>query len=218
MNKLLLNKVFWLALLVAGGLEAQAPGLFPWWDSPIARDLNLSDEQTKQIRSTVVGFRPRMIQLRAAVEVAEAELQELMNEDAVDSRKATEAIEKVIAARGELTRAVSQMSLKLRMVLTSRQWQELQRRQPPVGHRPQGGPMPGRNSPGGSLPGRNSPGGSPRPEPGPRPPDSPPPPDQSELLQGLLEDAMQVEATVGQAIGVNLLERPPQPSGPFGPR
>jgi len=35
----------------------------------------------------------------------------------------------VVNARSELTRAVSLMSIKLRMVLTAAQWQELQRRE-----------------------------------------------------------------------------------------
>ena len=99
-----------------------------------------------------------MIQLRATLETAEADLGDLMNDDQVDARKAGEAIERVISARGEMGRAVSQMSLKLRQILTLKQWQELQRRQP----RP-GGPMP-RRRPGGG-PQRDQPPGPPAPPP-----------------------------------------------------
>ncbi len=119
--------------LAAGGLQAQVPGMFPWWDSPIARDLNLSEEQHRKIRETVREFRSRLIQLRAALEASEGELGDLMNDDQVDGPKATAAFEKVIGARSDLTRAVSQMSLKLRLVLTAEQWRELQRRQPRPG-------------------------------------------------------------------------------------
>jgi Spy/CpxP family protein refolding chaperone len=51
-----------------------------------------------------------------------------MSEDKVDTARANAAIDKVVSARGELMRAVSQMSLKLRQVLTISQWQELRRR------------------------------------------------------------------------------------------
>ena len=106
-----------VAALLAGSipLRAQIPGMWNWWDRPIAQDLNLSEEQRKQIRATVRESRDRLIQLRGAVEAA---------------------IERVVKSRGELMRAVSQMSLKLRLVLTPAQWQELRKRE----RRPPGPP------------------------------------------------------------------------------
>ncbi len=152
-----------LLLFAAAAIgAAQGPGMFPWWDSPIARDLNLTEDQQQRIRSTVRDSREQLIQLRANVEKAEAELRDLMSDEPVDARRVSEAIEKVIAARGELTRSVSQMSVKLRQVLTLRQWQELQRRQPGPGRR-QGGPHPGfdpsRRMPSGPPPDRPQPDG-----------------------------------------------------------
>ena len=44
----------------------------------------------------------------------------------MDQTKANDAINQLAAARGELTKAVSQMDLKLRMILTAQQWQQLQ--------------------------------------------------------------------------------------------
>jgi len=52
-----------------------------------------------------------------------------LGESPVDQRKANEAIDHLATARGELTRTLSQMTLRLRTILTSEQWQELQRRQ-----------------------------------------------------------------------------------------
>ena len=116
--------------LLAGStsLPAQAR-MWNWWDGPIAQDLNLSEEQKKQIREVVRESRERLIQSRGAVEAAEAALQDEMNEDKVDSRKAEAAIERVVKSRSELTRSVSQMSLKLRLILLPAQWQELQKRE-----------------------------------------------------------------------------------------
>ena len=164
--------MFAAALLAASmPLRAQIPGTWNWWDGPIARDLNLNEEQNKQIRAVVRESRDRLIQLRGAVESAEAELRDEMNEDKVDNRKAEAAIERVVKSRSELMRAVSQMSLKLRLILTPTQWQELQRRE----RRPPGRPaenMRDREMHGPGHRGAHPPGDS---EPGERPP--PPYPD-----------------------------------------
>jgi len=119
-----------LAFLAIPAL-AQAPrGFFAWWDSPIARDLNLTDSQVRQIRTTVREYRPQLVDLRAAIEKAEIEVEDAFNEENIDQRKATEAIDHLANARADLTRAISQMSLRLRSVLTPDQWRELQKRRP----------------------------------------------------------------------------------------
>jgi Spy/CpxP family protein refolding chaperone len=116
--------------------------IFPWWDSPIARDLNLTDPQTKQIRAAVKEYRDRLVDLRANVEKADGDLKDIFNEDPIDPRKANDAIERLVTARSDLTRTLSQMSLKLRGVLTAQQWQQLQLRErqarPPFGPRRRG--------------------------------------------------------------------------------
>lgn len=118
-----------LALPVA--LSAQPPrGPHPWFlDSEVVRDLNVSDAQIKQIRQTQKEFRPRMLDLREAVNKSESDLAAIFNEDPVDQNKANEAINRLAAARAEMTKAVSQMDLKLRTVLTAEQWQELKKRE-----------------------------------------------------------------------------------------
>ncbi len=116
--------------------SGQMPGMGPWWDRPIARDLGLSEDQNRQIRAVVRESRDHLIQLRAAVQSAEADLRDEMDQDKVDSGKTEASIDKVVAARSELMRAVSMMTLKLRLALTADQWRELQRRQA----RPPGGP------------------------------------------------------------------------------
>jgi Spy/CpxP family protein refolding chaperone len=107
---------------------AQAPENFPWWERPIAQNLNLSPEQQKQIQATVREYRDRLIEQRASVQKAEARLQDEMNEDQVNEVRANDAIEKLVAARSEIARTFSQMSLKLRVVLTPQQWQKLRAR------------------------------------------------------------------------------------------
>lgn len=131
-----MKRLTFLFALAAVFCFGQALDDFAWWDSPIAQNLNLTPEQQKQIRGTVREFRDRMIEQRAGVQKAEAGFMDFLNEDQVAEAKAKEAVEKLVVARGDLMRSVSQMSLRLRAVLTTQQWQELQRRRGQ-----QGGPV-----------------------------------------------------------------------------
>jgi Spy/CpxP family protein refolding chaperone len=122
-------RVLLLAFALSWALLAQPPrGFFPWWDRPVARDLNLSPAQTRQIRLTVREYRDKLIELRASLDKAEADLQDVFEDETVDQKRADAAIENLAHARENLTRAFAQMSLKLRMVLNQQQWKELQKR------------------------------------------------------------------------------------------
>jgi Spy/CpxP family protein refolding chaperone len=140
-----------LSVLLPATLCAQFPrGPRPWWDGQLAKDLGLNDAQTKQIRQTQDDFRPRMSQLRTGVNKAESAVDAAFNEDPVDQAKANDAINQLAAARAELTRAVSQMDLKLRTILTAAQWQQLKQRQRSWPDRP-GGPGRHRGAPTGAT-------------------------------------------------------------------
>jgi Spy/CpxP family protein refolding chaperone len=138
-----------LMFLLSLSALAQGPrDFFPWWDTPVARDINLTDAQQKQVQATVREYRSRLIDVRAGVEKAEGDVADLFNDDQFDTNKANDAVERLVAARSELTRAFSQMSVKLRSVLTAQQWRELEKRRP---HQP----MPGRmQGPRGNMPGQ----------------------------------------------------------------
>jgi Spy/CpxP family protein refolding chaperone len=127
-----------LALLFAAGLSAQMPkGIYAWWSRPeIARDLNLSPSQREQIRATVQQYRPHLLNVRAAVNQAEQALTDQFDRNPVNPAKTNEAIERLVDARSDLTRTLTQLSLKLRLILTEEQWQELQRRRPADGKNP----------------------------------------------------------------------------------
>lgn len=121
-----------LVLASAGCLCAQMPkGIYAWWGRPeIRRDLKLSPDQQRQIQATVKQFRPHLIDVRAEVEKAEIDLQAQFDHDPVDPGKTNEAIDRLVTARSDLTKTLSEMSLRLRMLLTEQQWQQLQRRRP----------------------------------------------------------------------------------------
>lgn len=127
-----------LAFLLGGVLYAQAPpGFFNWWDSPIANDLNLTEDQKKQIRSIVQEYRDRLIDQRAALQKAEMQFADLFAEESPHPARVDAVVEQLVAARTELTRSMSRMTLRLRAVLTPSQFQELQKRRPML----QPGPM-----------------------------------------------------------------------------
>ncbi len=85
--------------------------------------------------------RDQLIQLRIASDKAEAFLQQIMNGEKIDLKRGLEAIDQVVTTRADMMRAVAQMSLKLRVILTSEQWQLLQKREsqppPPLPGEPQ---------------------------------------------------------------------------------
>ena len=137
-------RAFLLGLFLASGLFAQMPkGFYAWWSRPeITRDLNLSAAQREQIRSTIQQYRPHLLNVRAAVNQAEEALTEQFNHNPVDPNKTNEAIERLVDARSDLTRTITQLSLKLRLVLTEQQWEALQRRRPGDGAGSGAAPIP----------------------------------------------------------------------------
>ena len=137
-----------LILAVLGGtaLLAQMPrGMFPWWSRPeIARNLNLTPTQRQEIRGIVQQYRPHLLNVRQEVNQAEQDLVQEFNSNPVNPDKANVAIERLVDARSDLTRTLSQLSLKLRLVLTDDQWRQLQQERPNQRNQP---PAPGGAAP-----------------------------------------------------------------------
>jgi Spy/CpxP family protein refolding chaperone len=120
---------FFLALiLLTLPLAAQEGRYWPRWNPNVMKELNLTDIQSREVRSVIQSYRTRLIDLKAATDKAEAGVEDAFNEDSFDSRRATDAYEKVISTRAELARVFCQMNTKLRAVLTADQWRDLQRR------------------------------------------------------------------------------------------
>ena len=112
-----------------GGTRTGPPMRGPrqWWEGDVSKNANLSDAQQKQVLQIRREFRPRMMEVQHAVNKADADVAAAFNEETVDQAKANDAINRLAAARAELTRAVSQFELKLRTVLTAEQWQAMGR-------------------------------------------------------------------------------------------
>ncbi len=119
---------------MAGALLAQPPRQSvagqPWWDSTgVVSSLNLSEVQTKQVKSIQQASVGRLMDLRAAVNKAESNLEDVFNQSAVDELKAEAAVDQYANARDNMTRELTRLSLKMRGVLTAEQWQQLVDRQ-----------------------------------------------------------------------------------------
>ena len=135
-----------------------------WWENPVISNLNLSETQRKQIQTTTRDFRNRLVDARGALQKSEGELQDAFNDGSSDDRRVNDMIDRVVKSRGDLMKLVTQMSWKLRGVLTAEQWQELQRRRRPFGPRMDGDGR-GKRGPGGPAPNGNPPPAQP-PKPG----------------------------------------------------
>jgi len=146
-----------ILLVVPGLVNAQGRGSglpgglgFQWWENPVANGLNLSEAQNKQIRTIVAEYRSKLIDLRGNEEKAQGDFQDVFNDAPADQRRANDAIDRLGNARAEMTKVISQMSLKMRNVLTAEQWQQLRERQEErIRNRRMASPVDSKNAPDG---------------------------------------------------------------------
>ena len=123
-------RTFVLLTLAAAILFAQNRVNFPWWNSPIIDDpqLALTQAQKQRIRQIVRSYRNRLLDARNNANKAEQEVEDLLNEQEVNSQAAQPVIERAAEARASASRVFLEMSFQLRSVLTLDQWRQLVRR------------------------------------------------------------------------------------------
>jgi protein CpxP len=114
-----------------GGMRERMPGRpgseGPWWkDSELAKQIELTPEQIKQIEQKFTESRLKLIDERADLEKQETLLQPMMEEDRPDEARVGAQLDKVVAARGRLEKENAMMMLSIRRVLTVDQWKKLQ--------------------------------------------------------------------------------------------
>src|SRR5580698_6759403 len=116
-----IQKLVTVSLATGAALLAQqrAPmGPQYWWESRVTlSSLNLTEAQTKQLNSIKAAYVNHLMDLRAAENTAENNLQEVFNQAPSDELKADMAINQYADARGDLTRTLSRMELQMRNVL-----------------------------------------------------------------------------------------------------
>jgi Spy/CpxP family protein refolding chaperone len=123
--------ILFVGLLLGGLLPSVAQTGhvgFPWWNSPLRADLNLSQAQDQKIRQIVRSYRNRLLDARNNVQKANGELEDLLNDETVDASAAKPVIDRVASARANAARVSLELSLELRSVLTLDQWRTLVRK------------------------------------------------------------------------------------------
>jgi Spy/CpxP family protein refolding chaperone len=148
----------------AGGPGGKRDGMMhhamgDWWkNSEIASKLQLNDQQVQQLQNTFYQHRLKLIDLRANIEKQDLALQQLLDAPNPNDSAILAQVDQRSAARNQLDREFTQMTLDFRKILTPDQWKQLRALMPPPG--------PGMMRRFGHGPG------------GPVGPDAPPPPPQ----------------------------------------
>lgn len=97
-----------------------------WWDKPeLAQQLNLTDQQKKQMDDIFLQHRLKLIDLHANLDKQETLLQPMIEADQPDEAKILSQIDAVAQARAELEKANARMLFDIRKTLTPDQWQKL---------------------------------------------------------------------------------------------
>ena len=123
MKRLLAGVLF---VLAAASMAAQAD--MPegkWWKKPrIAREIGLTDDQSRRIEDIFVRSRPKLIDLKADLEKKQFDLQTAMENNAPrpDVEKKLDAVEN---ARKDLQKTRVLMLLDIKNELKPDQWEKL---------------------------------------------------------------------------------------------
>jgi Spy/CpxP family protein refolding chaperone len=97
-----------------------------WWqDSKLAKQLQLTDTQISKLNQIFYDHRLKLIDDGAAMEKADLELQNLLDQDEPKDADVETQMDQVLAARGKLEREYTMMNLDLRKVLSVQQWKHL---------------------------------------------------------------------------------------------
>ncbi len=97
-----------------------------WWaDSATAQRIRLTAEQQNQMDEIFQQNRLKLIDLTAALDKEEVQLEPLVEANQPDVAKIRAQTERIVQARAELERANAGMLLSLRLILSAAQWKEL---------------------------------------------------------------------------------------------
>lgn len=114
-------------LLLAPLAAAQTMPGGKWWKDPdIARELNLTSGEVKQLDKLFVKSRREMIELKNRVEKEQFEYQNLMESKTLDESAINRQLQKLEQARSELNEERSRFVVAVRKILGSERFQRLQ--------------------------------------------------------------------------------------------
>jgi Spy/CpxP family protein refolding chaperone len=98
-----------------------------WWRNPdLIQKLNLTPDQQKRMDDIFQQSRLQLVDLRAALEKQELQMQPMLAANPPDTNRILSQIDQTAQARAELEKANAKMLLGIRNVLTPDQWIKLQ--------------------------------------------------------------------------------------------
>ena len=114
-------------LLLAPMAAAQTMPAGKWWKDPdIAKELQLTPGDVKQLDKLFVKSRRQMIELKNRVEKEQFEYQNLMESKTLDEAAVNRQLQKLEQARSELNEERSRFVVAVRKILGSDRFQRLQ--------------------------------------------------------------------------------------------
>ncbi|MCX7765579.1 MAG: periplasmic heavy metal sensor [Candidatus Sumerlaeia bacterium] len=120
-----------LVLIGLAGIVIIATGFGPFgWDvkGKLAKELNLTEEQTAQIKEKMINIQKKRIEVGAKIRTAELELRQILEKAEPDKESALKKVEELGQLRTELQKAQILHWIELRGVLTPEQlkkWEEI---------------------------------------------------------------------------------------------
>lgn len=100
-----------------------------WWrNEDVIRELQLTEDQQKQLEKIFYNHLEKAIDLRAKVEKEELKLKELLDQKTIVEKEVLSQVESLLDARKEIEKIRAELFLKVRMLLTYEQWQKVKKR------------------------------------------------------------------------------------------
>ena len=113
-----------------------ARGMGAWWkNSDVTSKLHLTDQQVQQLESTFYQHRLKLVDLRANIEKQDLALEQLLDAPTPNDSAILAQVDQRSAARNQLDREFTQMTLDFRKILTPDQWKQLRSMMPEPGQR-----------------------------------------------------------------------------------
>ena len=116
-----------ILLILASWAVGQPMPSGKWWKDPgIAKELDLSSQDVRQLDNLFVKSRRRMIELKNQVEKEQFEYQTLIESKNLDEKAVNRQLQKLEKARSELNEERSRFVLGVRKILGPDRFQRLQ--------------------------------------------------------------------------------------------
>ncbi len=97
-----------------------------WGRGKILKELNLTDEQKKELREQSAAYRENIKSLRKQIREEKRKLKELLGKSGVDKKEIDSTIEKLSSLSEEQLRQIVDKIISTKKILTPEQFKELQ--------------------------------------------------------------------------------------------